>query len=223
MIVFENVSKKYPDGTTALDEINFAIKGGEFVFITGPSGAGKTSLLRLIIKEEVPTQGEVFVDEDPVSNIKSKDIPNLRRKIGFVFQDFKLLNSRTVFENVALTLEAVGREDSNIKESVMEVLSLVGLSEKAMSFPDFLSGGEKQRVAIARALVHEPKILLADEPTGMIDPATGWEIINLLDKINGWGTTVVVATHNLDVVSALNKRNIKIDKGKLLKGNKNES
>jgi len=216
MIVFEGVSKKYPDGTTALDEINFSIKGGEFVFITGPSGAGKTSLLRLIIREDFPSQGEIFVDDSPIGDIKFKDIPNLRRKIGFIFQDFKLLSSRTVFENVALTLEAVGRGDKNIKESVDEVLSLVGLSEKTLSFPDNLSGGEKQRVAIARALVHEPKILLADEPTGMIDPATSWEIINLLDKINGWGTTVVVATHNLDIVVALKKRNIKIEKGRLV-------
>lgn len=220
MIVFDNVSKKYPDGTTALEDINFSVKGGEFVFITGPSGAGKTSLLKLIIREEVPTLGEIFVDENPISQIKLKEIPDLRRKIGFVFQDFKLLNSKTVFENVALTLEAVGRDDVNIKDSVEEVLSLIGLSDKLNSFPENLSGGEKQRVSIARALVHEPKILLADEPTGMIDPATGWEIINLLSKINGWGTTVVVATHNLDVVKSLNKRNIKMDKGKLVQNKK---
>ncbi|MFH1565658.1 MAG: cell division ATP-binding protein FtsE [bacterium] len=220
MIVFDNVSKKYPDGTTALEDINFSVKGGEFVFITGPSGAGKTSLLKLIIREEVPTLGEIFVDENPISQIKLKEIPDLRRKIGFVFQDFKLLNSKTVFENVALTLEAVGRDDVNIKDSVEEVLSLIGLSDKLNSFPENLSGGERQRVSIARALVHEPKILLADEPTGMIDPATGWEIINLLSKINGWGTTVVVATHNWDVVRSLNKRNIKMDKGKLVQNKK---
>lgn len=220
MITFEDVSKRYPDGTLALEEVNFSVKGGEFVFITGPSGAGKTSLLKLIIREDIPTFGEIFVDESPISKIKPKEVSNLRRKIGFVFQDFKLLGSKTAFENVALILEAVGRDEKNIKDSVGEVLNLVGLAEKFNSFPDQLSGGEKQRVAIARALVHEPKILLADEPTGMIDPATGWEIISLLDKINGWGTTVVVATHNLDIVSSLKKRSIKIDKGKIISGGK---
>ncbi|OIP97985.1 cell division ATP-binding protein FtsE [candidate division WWE3 bacterium CG09_land_8_20_14_0_10_39_24] len=220
MIVFDNVSKKYSDGTLALEDINFSIKGGEFVFITGPSGAGKTSLLKLIIREETPSLGEIFVDENSITKIKPKEVPSLRRKIGFIFQDFKLLESLTVFENVALTLEVVGRGDKDIKDAVGEVLNLVGLSEKINSFPSLLSGGEKQRVAIARALVHEPKILLADEPTGMIDPATGWEIVNLLEKINGWGTTVVVATHNLDVVSSLNKRDIKIEKGRLVSGKK---
>jgi len=220
MIVFDNVSKKYSDGTLALEDINFSIKGGEFVFITGPSGAGKTSLLKLIIREETPSLGEIFVDENSITKIKPKEVPSLRRKIGFIFQDFKLLESLTVFENVALTLEVVGRGDKDIKDAVGEVLNLVGLSEKINSFPSLLSGGEKQRVAIVRALVHEPKILLADEPTGMIDPATGWEIVNLLEKINGWGTTVVVATHNLDVVSSLNKRDIKIEKGRLVSGKK---
>ena len=220
MIKFESVSKKYNDGTLALDDISFYIEGGEFMFITGPSGAGKTSLLRLIIREDLPTFGEVFVDDLAVTKIKNKEISNLRRKVGFIFQDFKLLPSKTSFENVALTLEAVGRDDKSINSAVSEVMELVGLKEKLNSFPDTLSGGEKQRVAIARALVHEPKILLADEPTGMIDPSTGWEIMNLLSKINGWGTTVVVATHNMDIVKALKKRNVQINKGKIVSDTK---
>lgn len=220
MIKFDDVSKTYEDGTVALEDLDFGIEGGEFVFITGPSGAGKTSLLKLVIREEIPSAGEVFVDETPVSQIKNKEVPDLRRKVGFVFQDFKLLPSKTAFENVALTLEAVGREDNEIQNAVEEVLQLVGLSNKAHSFPDYLSGGEKQRIAIARALVHEPKILLADEPTGMIDPATGWEIMKLLEKINSWGTTVVVATHNTDIVKTLKRRNIEIDKGKLVNDKK---
>ncbi len=220
MIKFESVSKKYNDGTLALDDISFYIEGGEFMFITGPSGAGKTSLLRLIIREDLPTFGEVFVDELAVTKMKNREVPNLRRKVGFIFQDFKLLPSKTSFENVALTLEAVGRDDKNINNAVKEVMGLVGLKDKLNSFPDALSGGEKQRVAIARALVHEPKILLADEPTGMIDPSTGWEIMNLLSKINGWGTTVVVATHNMDIVKALKKRNVQINKGKVVSDTK---
>ena len=220
MIKFESVSKKYNDGTLALDDISFYIEGGEFMFITGPSGAGKTSLLRLIIREDLPTFGEVFVDNLAVTKIKNKEISNLRRKVGFIFQDFKLLPSKTSFENVALTLEVVGRDDKSINSAVSEVMELVGLKDKLNLFPDTLSGGEKQRVAIARALVHEPKILLADEPTGMIDPSTGWEIMNLLSKINGWGTTVVVATHNMDVVKALKKRNVQINKGKIVSDTK---
>ena len=220
MIKFESVSKKYNDGTLALDDISFYIEGGEFMFITGPSGAGKTSLLRLIIREDLPTFGEGFVDELAVTKMKYREVPNLRRKVGFIFQDFKLLPSKTSFENVALTLEAVGRDDKNINNAVKEVMGLVGLKDKLNSFPDALSGGEKQRVAIARALVHEPKILLADEPTGMIDPSTGWEIMNLLSKINGWGTTVVVATHNMDIVKALKKRNVQINKGKVVSDTK---
>ena len=220
MIKFESVSKKYNDGTLALDDISFYIEGGEFMFITGPSGADRTSLLRLIIREDLPTFGEVFVDELAVTKMKNREVPNLRRKVGFIFQDFKLLPSKTSFENVALTLEAVGRDDKNINNAVKEVMGLVGLKDKLNSFPDALSGGEKQRVAIARALVHEPKILLADEPTGMIDPSTGWEIMNLLSKINGWGTTVVVATHNMDIVKALKKRNVQINKGKVVSDTK---
>ncbi len=220
MIKFEDVSKKYDDGTISLDEINIAILGGEFVFITGPSGAGKTSLLRLIIREDLPSSGEVFVDDMAITKIKDKDVPELRRKIGYIFQDFKLLSNKTVFENVSLALEALGRGDKEIQKSVNDVLKLVGLADKKGAFPDTLSGGEKQRVAISRALVSEPKILLADEPTGMIDSTTGWEIMGLLEKINTWGTTVVVATHNLDIVNSLKKRNIRLDKGKIVKDDK---
>jgi len=220
MIKFEDVSKKYDDGTISLDEINIAILGGEFVFITGSSGAGKTSLLRLIIREDLPSSGEVFVDDMAITKIKDKDVPELRRKIGYIFQDFKLLSNKTVFENVSLALEALGRGDKEIQKSVNDVLKLVGLADKKGAFPDTLSGGEKQRVAISRALVSEPKILLADEPTGMIDSTTGWEIMGLLEKINTWGTTVVVATHNLDIVNSLKKRNIRLDKGKIVKDDK---
>jgi len=220
MIKFEDVSKKYDDGTISLDEINISILGGEFVFITGSSGAGKTSLLRLIIREDLPSSGEVFVDDMAITKIKDKDVPELRRKIGYIFQDFKLLSNKTVFENVSLALEALGRGDKEIQKSVNDVLKLVGLADKKGAFPDTLSGGEKQRVAISRALVSEPKILLADEPTGMIDSTTGWEIMGLLEKINTWGTTVVVATHNLDIVNSLKKRNIRLDKGKIVKDDK---
>ena len=215
MIKFEKVTKQY-NRIKALDDVNLTVNYGEFVFIAGPSGAGKTSLLRLIVREELPTEGEVYVENFAVTKLKRKEVPLLRRKVGYVFQDFKLLPTQTVYENVALSLEVIGRKDSEIRKIVKEILGLVGLYERRDYFPQQLSGGEKQRVAIARALVREPKILLADEPTGMIDEAAAWEIMSLLEKINSWGTTVVVATHNRKIVNSLKKRIVELNEGKIV-------
>lgn len=217
MLKFENVVKKFPSSFSALEEISFEIKNGDFVFIIGPSGAGKTTILRLIIKELVPTRGTVFFEEKDLKKLKRSDLSKLRQKIGMVFQDFRLLIDRTVFENVALPLEIKGLKEAEIKKQVEEALGLTGLSDKANFFPIQLSGGEMQRTALARAVVAEPKILLADEPTGNLDPKTGREILKLLQKINEMGTTVIMATHNADLVNSLKKRVILLDKGKIIK------
>jgi len=219
MIKFEKVSKKF--GTiVALENISFEIEKGEFVFITGPSGAGKTSLIKLILREILPTEGKITVFENDLAKIAKGKIPAYRQQIGVVFQDFKLLSDRTVFENVALPLEVVKKQKPEIKKRVEEVLSLVGLSERKDLFPVQLAGGELQRVCLARAIATHPKILIADEPTGNLDPSTAWQIVNLLKKINKMGTLVIMATHNVDVVDSLKERVIKIDKGKVVKDQK---
>ncbi|MBU1104572.1 cell division ATP-binding protein FtsE [Candidatus Parcubacteria bacterium] len=217
MIIFEDVTKKYKDGTLALDDISLSVAPKEFVFLVGTSGAGKTTMLRLIVKEELPTSGKIMVDGQDLASLKNSDIPPLRRKIGYIFQDYRLLYSRTVFQNVSLSLEVVGKTDEEIATIVPKYLELVGLSSKMQNFPYQLSGGEKQRLAIARALVHEPKIILADEPTGMVDPSSTWEIVKLLEKVNSWGTTVIMATHDFNIVNLLKKRVVELDQGRIVR------
>ena len=216
MIEFNNVTKSYPDGTHALKNVSFSIKPGEFVSIVGQSGEGKTTIARLIIAEEIANKGTVVIGGWDITSIKHRQVPILRRQIGVVFQDFKLLNRKTVYENVAFALEVCGTNEAKIKKIVPQVLKIVGLHDKTGKFPDQLSGGEQQRVVIARALVHRPKILLADEPTGNLDTITANEIIDLLLKINQLGTTVVMVTHNPDIVNRLQKRVITVEKGKLI-------
>lgn len=220
MIEFHNVTKSYPDGTHALKNVTFSIKPGEFVSIVGQSGAGKTTIARLIIAEEAASKGKVVIGGWDITNIKHRQVPILRRQIGVVFQDFKLLNRKTVYENVAFALEVCGTQEAKIKKIVPQVLKIVGLHDKTGKFPDQLSGGEQQRVVIARALVHRPKILLADEPTGNLDTITANEIIDLLLKINQLGTTVVMVTHNPDIVNRLQKRVITVEHGKLISDKK---
>jgi cell division transport system ATP-binding protein len=216
MIEFKNVSKLYND-CAALDGVTFSIKPKEFVSVVGRSGAGKTTLLKMLLKEEEPTEGEIIVDGIDVSKLKKHDIPVYRRKIGSIFQDFKLLPNKTAYENIAFAMEAAGRTEQEISVDVPQILNLVELSDKANNFPAQLSGGEKQRVAIGRALVHKPDILMADEPTGNLDPLHTWDIIRLLCRINELGTTVILATHDREIINALGKRVISFDKGKLIR------
>lgn len=216
MIKFEDVSKKF-GSTAALADITLEIKQGEFVFLVGPSGAGKSTLLRILSKEIYPSAGKVLVNHIDITKLKSSEIPKYRRKVGFVFQDFKLLDDRTVFENVALTLEVLGASDEEIDKKVEHTLKLVEIWDRRNLFPKQLSGGEAQRTAIARAIVGKPDILLADEPTGDLDPKTAWGVIQLLNEINSWGTTIVMATHNADIVNTLKRRVILIKDGKIVR------
>ncbi|TSC89318.1 MAG: cell division transport system ATP-binding protein [Parcubacteria group bacterium Gr01-1014_2] len=220
MITFEKVIKEYNGGQKsyrALDGINFEIKDGEFVSIIGPSGAGKSTLLKMLIREETPTKGQVTVDDINVPALSDSEVPYLRRKIGTIFQDFKLLSNKTAFENVAFAMEVIGASQKEIEYDVPKVLRIVGMEERGGNFPHQLSGGEKQRIAIARALVHRPKILLADEPTGNLDLLNTFDVIKLLMKINEFGTTVVLASHDREVVNAVGQRVITMDKGKIVK------
>ena len=217
MIIFNKVTKKFKDGTVILDDISFTIDKGEFVFLIGPSGAGKTTISRLLLREISPTKGRIFVDNEEIVKIKEKKIPQLRRKIGTAFQDYKLFWDRTIFENISLPLEIAHKRKEDNKEKVNKILSLVSLEGKEEFFPLQLSGGELQRVVIARALVAGPKILFADEPTGNLDQDTAWEIIDLLKRINEKGTTVVVSTHNVGIVDSFPKRVIRLEKGKIKK------
>ena len=217
MIELTNVFKTYHSGIESLSDINLHIGKEEFVFLVGPSGAGKTTLLKLIYREETPTTGKVVVDRINVAELDPTQVPFLRRNIGVVFQDFKLLPKRTVFENVAFALRVTGAPRSTIRRKAMQALELVGMLRRVNSFPDELSGGEKQRVCIARAIVNNPPILLADEPTGNLDPATSWDILQLLDKINKRNTTVVVATHNKSIVDEMKKRVVVLENGRLIR------
>ena len=219
MLALKNVTKKYSTGKFALDDVSFEISEGEFVFLVGPSGAGKSTAIRLLIKQEEPTSGDILYDQIKVQKLKGKNLAKYRRELGIVFQDFKLLGSRTVWENVSFVLEVGGFTNDQIKKSVDYVLDLVGLADKKDSYPESLSGGEQQRVAIARAIVTEPKVLLADEPTGNLDRNNAWDIIQLLNKINNWGTTVIVATHDTEIVDSLNKRVIAFEAGRMVRDN----
>ena len=217
MIAFQNVSKIYNSRSAALEDIGFQVGPGEFVSIVGRSGAGKSTIIRLLIGEEKPTKGRVFFGQYEVNKLRDKELPAFRRHIGVVFQDFRLLPTKNAYENVAFALEVAGRSQREIGELVPQVLDMVGLSDKMTNFPHELSGGEKQRVAIARAMVHRPEVIIADEPTGNLDPLHTTEIINLLIKINELGTTLILATHNKDIVNALGKRVITLDKGRLIR------
>ena len=216
MILLDRVTKSYTKtGKPAINRVSVHVKAGEFVILVGTSGAGKSTLLKLLTREEKPSSGKIVVGGIDYDTLKDKHIPLLRRKIGVVFQDFKLLPNRTVFENVAFALEIAGMTNREIKSTVPKVIELVGLKGKEKNFPHQLSGGERQRVAIARAVVRQPKILIADEPTGNLDPKHSWDIVRLLEKINKYGTTVLLTTHNVDIVNKLKRRLITIDDGKI--------
>lgn len=213
MIVFENVSKSYSTGAPALNGVSLRIEKGEFVFIVGNSGSGKSTLIKLILKELEPTEGKIYINNKLLSKMRRRQIPKFRRDLGVVFQDFRLLKDRNVYENIAFAQRVVGTSNRIIRRQVPSMLSLVGLAEKYKALPRQLSGGEQQRVALARALVNNPSILLADEPTGNLDPKNSWEIMRLLDEINKRGTTVLVVTHNREIVDAMKKRVITMHKG----------
>ncbi len=216
MIQFKNVSKTYTTGTHALNGVDISIEDGEFVFIVGPSGSGKSTFLKLIMREETPSRGDIFIDEDSLKKMKRSHVPYMRRKMGIVFQEFRLIDKMTVFENVAFAMRVIGSSNRAVKKRVPYILSLVGLEHKANSKPRELSGGEQQRVSLARALVNNPKIIIADEPTGNVDPLMSHEIIELLNDINKLGTTVIVVTHEHDLVSHFGKRIIEINRGKVV-------
>lgn len=216
-IVFDNVSKKYNGDYTALDQVSFEIAPNEFVSIVGPSGAGKTTLLRMLLAEEKPTEGRVLLHDTDINTLSSDDINFVRRKIGAVFQDFRLLQQKNVFENIAFAMEAAGRPDAEIESDVPHVLELVDLSSKIWNFPHELSGGEKQRVAIARAIVNQPDIIIADEPTGNLDPANTYDIVQIFKKINDLGTTVILTTHNKGVIDSIGRRVITMQDGKVVR------
>ncbi|MDD3491525.1 MAG: ATP-binding cassette domain-containing protein [Candidatus Pacebacteria bacterium] len=216
MVYFKNVSKAY-NGSLILDNVSFKIEPGEFVSLVGRSGVGKTTLLKMLIKEETPTKGRIFFNEKDINKIKPTEVTLLRRKIGMVFQDFKLLTQKTAYENVAFAMEVAGYPESMIKKDAPELLKLVNLEGRANNFPFQLSAGEKQRVVIARVLAQRPELILADEPTGDLDPINTWEIIKLITKINELGTAIILATHNKEVINTLNKRVISIDSGKIIR------
>ncbi len=218
MINFDNVSKQYKNSNTpALDGINLNIEQGEFVFLVGQSGSGKSSLLRLLLKEETPSSGTVTVDGIDVAKLPNRKVPAFRRTMGIVFQDFRLLPGKTVFDNVSFGMEVIGKSKKEIQQRIPALLELVGLEEKAHRLPSELSGGEQQRVALARAFVNKPKLLLADEPTGNLDPSTSVGIMKLLDRINRTGTTIVMATHDVAIVDQMRKRIVQMENGKIIR------
>lgn len=216
MIYFDNVTKIYDDETVALSGINLKIAPHEFVSIVGHSGAGKSTLLKLMLAEELPSEGSVFFESEDIHMMHPTDITQLRQKIGSIFQDFRLIPNKTVYENIAFAMEVAGRTDEEIEQDVPYVLALVDLERKALNFPSQLSGGEKQRVAIARALVNQPDVLIADEPTGNLDPSNTYEIVQILKKINDLGTTIILTTHNKGIIDELQKRVITIENGKVV-------
>jgi cell division transport system ATP-binding protein len=220
MIFFDRVSKVYPDGSKAVEDATITIEPKEFVSIVGQSGAGKTTLLKLLLAEEEPTDGSVYFESTDIHTLSKKELNDFRRNIGMVFQDYRLIPQKTVYENIAFTMEASGKSDQEIEADVPHVLELVDLADKIWNFPHELSGGEKQRVAIARALVNQPEILIADEPTGNLDPVNADDIIQILKKINNMGTTVILTTHNKGVIDSLGKRVIVMEKGRIIRDDK---
>jgi len=217
MIIFKNITKAYPPGVVALEKVNLEIKKGEFVSLVGRSGAGKTTLLRLLNREEGPTEGQIFIDGQDLILLKTRFLPVLRRRIGNIFQDFKLLPRKTVFENVSFAMEVAGYKTEEIKKRASRIIEVVGIDERVKNFPHQLSSGERQRVAIARALIHKPDILLADEPTGNLDLLNSLDIIKLLTKINQLGTTVILATHDKGIINNLVKRVVTLEAGKIVR------
>ncbi|MDA8611453.1 cell division ATP-binding protein FtsE [Candidatus Pacebacteria bacterium] len=217
MIYFDNVSKKYKDDTIALESVDLKVEPGEFVSVVGHSGAGKTTLIKLLLAEETPSEGGVFFESANIHKLKNKQISKFRQKIGTIFQDFRLIPNRTIFENIAFAMEAAGRTDEEIRSDVPHVLELVDIGHKAWNFPHELSGGEQQRVAIARAIVNQPDLLIADEPTGNLDPINTHDIIQILKKINDLGTTVILTTHNKGVIDSLERRVITLEDGKIVR------
>lgn len=220
MIEFKNVSKTYQTGTIGVKNANFVINKGDFVFLVGASGSGKSTLIKLILKEEEATEGKILINRKEITHLKQNRVPYLRRSMGVVFQDFRLLPDKTVYDNVAFAMYIVNATPKHIRRQVPMLLSLVGLSNKAKVYPHELSGGEQQRVALARALVNNPSMIIADEPTGNLDPETAWEIMTLLNDINLRGTTIIVATHAKDIVDAMKKRVIKLENGSIISDKK---
>ncbi len=220
MIYFDKVSKVYPGDVVALADLSFAVEPGEFVSVVGQSGAGKTTLIKMILAEDAPTAGQVFFESTNIHELSHRELPKLRRRIGSVFQDFRLLPNKTVYENIAFTMEAAGRTDEEIAGDVPHVLELVGLGHKLWNFPKELSGGERQRVAIARAIVNQPDLLIADEPTGNLDPLNSNDIVQIFKKINDIGTTVLLATHDKSIIDSLGRRVLTLENGRLVRDNK---
>ena len=216
MIYFNNVTKKYKD-SMSLEDVTFSITQGEFVSIVGHSGAGKTTLTKLILAEESPTEGTVFFESTNIHKLSNRDLTNFRRKVGIVFQDFRLLPNRTAYENIAFAMEATGKDDAEIMEDVPHVLELVDLTNRAFHFPHQLSGGEKQRLAIARAIITQPDLIIADEPTGNLDPVNASEVVNILKKINDLGTTIILTTHNKSIIDKIKKRVITLENGRIIR------
>lgn len=216
MIYFDRVTKIYGDETNALKDVDLKIKPSEFVSLVGHSGAGKTTLIKMLLAEESPTEGSIFFESNNIQELKKRDVKKLRRRIGTIFQDFRLLNNKTVYENIAFAMEASGLLDEDIESDVPHVLELVGLTRKYNNFPNELSGGEQQRVAIARAIVTRPDVIVADEPTGNLDPSNTFEIVEILRKINDLGTTVILTTHNKGVIDALGRRVITMEDGRII-------
>ena len=217
MIYFNNVSKIYPDGTISLEDINFSVSSGEFVSVVGPSGAGKTTLVKLLLAEEKPTAGQVYFESTDIHYLRNSDLNQLRRRIGVVFQDFRLLPNKTAYENISFAMEAAGKSDEEMEVDIPQVLELVDLGNKLNHFPHQLSGGEKQRLAIARAIINQPDLIIADEPTGNLDPVNTYEVMEILRKINDMDTTILLTTHHRDVIAPLNSRVIQLEKGRILK------
>ena len=220
MIKLEHVSKSYSAGIPALNDVNLEFEDGEFVFIVGDSGSGKSTMIKLLLKELEPSEGTIMINGKNLGKIRRRQIPKFRRNIGVVFQDFRLLKDRNVYENIAFAQKVIGQSTRNIKKKVPSFLSMVGLAAKYRSYPKELSGGEQQRVAIARALINEPSILLADEPTGNLDNNNAWEIMKLLEEVNNRGTTVIVVTHNMEIVKVMKKRVITVQKGVIVSDSK---
>ncbi len=220
MIYFNNVSKIYNKDSVALDDVSFTVTAGEFVSIVGQSGSGKSTIVKMILADEIPSNGTVFFESVDVHKLKSRDLTKIRRRIGVVFQDFRLLLNKTAYENIAFAMEAVGKTDEEIASDVPHVLELVGLGSRISHFPHQMSGGEQQRLAIARAIINQPELIIADEPTGNLDPINTYEVIQILKKINDLGTTVILTTHNRGVIDSVGKRVITMEKGKVVRDDK---